>query len=293
MVEHTKQADEENFPVASKLILPELRPVVGAFYEFARTADDIADSPDIDGKEKRRMLDEMENVLRGNTESTDFSACAATLAAALKKRDMTPETACDLLKAFRMDADNKTYETFDELMVYCRYSAGSVGRFILDLHKESPTTYLTSDALCAALQLNNHLQDCRDDYINLKRVYLPSEWMKDENLTPDVLTNTSENPALRRVFNRMISGIDGLLTDATPLPMAIVGRGLRMEVRVIYSLARSLSNRLKKNDILSKKVELKRVDWLKAFVFGVLGGLRRKKISCRIKTPPPLPKKSF
>ena len=293
MVEQTKNAEQENFPVASKLILPHLRPAIMSFYDFARTSDDIADSDTLTGVEKMEMLNEMEAVLCRDAKGNDFSVCAEKLVDALKERPLCVQSAKDLLKAFRMDATNQTYDTFDELMRYCRYSAGSVGRFMLDLHQESPTTYLTSDALCAALQLNNHLQDCKDDFIRLKRFYLPKEWMKEENLTCESLLADKENPALRRVFNKMISGIDGLLTDATPLPMAITGRGLRMQVCVIYRLAKKLSYRLKKQDILTKKVELRPVDWFFAFTFGALGGLRRKKIKCPINKTSLPPKQSF
>ena len=79
----------------------------------------------------------------------------------------------DVLRAFRLDATKLRYRDWDDLMEYCRYSAAPVGRQLLDLHGESRDTWPASDALCAALQVLNHLQDCADDYRGLDRVYLP------------------------------------------------------------------------------------------------------------------------
>ena len=83
--------------------------------------------------------------------------------------------ALDVLIAFRMDVTKLRYENWDEVIHYCRYSAMPVGRFMLDVHGESASTWAASDALCAGLQINNHLQDCGKDYRNLNRVYLPRD----------------------------------------------------------------------------------------------------------------------
>ena len=86
---------------------------------------------------------------------------------------MTAEHCHDVLRAFRQDAEQRRYRDWDELMHYCRYSAAPVGRQLLDLHGESRSTWPASDALCAALQVLNHIQDCAADYRRLDRVYLP------------------------------------------------------------------------------------------------------------------------
>ena len=86
---------------------------------------------------------------------------------------MSPVHAQDLLKAFRLDATKRRYKDWDDLIAYCAYSAMPVGRFVLDVHGESRATWPASDAICAALQINNHLQDCANDYRDLDRVYMP------------------------------------------------------------------------------------------------------------------------
>ena len=86
---------------------------------------------------------------------------------------LDPQHARDLLTAFRMDVIKRRYRDWDDLMNYCRYSAMPVGRFVLDVHGEPRSTWPANDALCAALQIINHLQDCGKDYRDLDRVYLP------------------------------------------------------------------------------------------------------------------------
>ena len=92
---------------------------------------------------------------------------------ALARARLTPQHALDLLEAFRRDVTKLRYADWDELMDYCRYSAMPVGRFVLDVHGEDRALWPANDALCAALQVINHLQDCAKDYRELDRVYLP------------------------------------------------------------------------------------------------------------------------
>ena len=74
-----------------------------------------------------------------------------------------------------MDVTKLRYRNWTELIEYCRYSAMPVGRFVLDVHSEPRETWKANDALCAALQINNHIQDCGQDYRNLDRVYIPQD----------------------------------------------------------------------------------------------------------------------
>ena len=120
--------------------------------------------------EKLAHLDALEATLIGRTEG---EAAAQRLRAVLAERSLSPRHAQDLLTAFRMDVTRLRYRNWDELIEYCSYSAMPVGRFVLDVHGEPRATWPANDALCAALQINNHLQDCRADYRNLDRVYVP------------------------------------------------------------------------------------------------------------------------
>ena len=161
---------DENFPVASRLIHPRHRDVILAFYRFARTADDIADHATARPDEKLRLLEEMRRTVLGET---DAEPTAVALRAIMAARSISPQHAVDLLVAFSRDVTKLRYGDWDELMDYCRYSAMPVGRFVLDVHGEERSAWPASDALCSALQVVNHLQDCGKDYRDLDRVYIP------------------------------------------------------------------------------------------------------------------------
>ena len=129
---------DENFPVASWLIQPRHRALILAFYNFVRTADDIADHATLEAAEKLRYLDLLEAELLGKGDSQKE---AVSLRTALAERSMPPRHALDLLTAFRMDVTKLRYENWDEVIHYCRYSAMPVGRFVLDVHGESTSTW--------------------------------------------------------------------------------------------------------------------------------------------------------
>lgn len=184
---------DENFPVASWIIHPRHRDLILAFYNFVRTADDIADHEMLDGDTKLEYLDLLEAELLGRGETQPE---AVHLRRALAERGMPPRHALDLLTAFRMDVTKLRYEDWDEVIHYCRYSAMPVGRFMLDVHGESTTTWQASDALCAGLQINNHLQDCGKDYRTLNRVYLPRDVLDAAGAKVEDLGLQKSSPAL-------------------------------------------------------------------------------------------------
>src|SRR5579864_5664802 len=181
-----KGRGDENFPVGSFLIRKDLRPHVHAFYRFARNADDIADNPDLSADDKVRRLDRMGEILDGSP--GDDSPAASAMRQSLAATGTTAQHCHDVLRAFRLDATKLRYRDWDDLMEYCRYSAAPVGRQLLDLHGESRDTWAPSDALCSALQVLNHLQDCVADYRNLDRVYLPLQDLDRAGTTVDALT---------------------------------------------------------------------------------------------------------
>ena len=144
---------------------------VHAFYRFARNADDIADNPDLSADEQGAASRRMGEILEGAP--GDDSPAATAMRESLRQTGTTAQHCHDVLRAFTLDATKLRYRDWDDLMEYCRYSASPVGRQLLDLHGESRDTWPASDALCSALQVLNHLQDCAEDYRNLDRVYLP------------------------------------------------------------------------------------------------------------------------
>src|SRR5262249_55973540 len=170
----TKTHRGENFPVASLLIAPRHRGPILAFYRFVRAADDVADHPSLSPSDKFALMDRLEDGLLGKR---DDVADALPLRAALAERGLSPRHAQDLLTAFRIDVTKLRYTDSDDLLGYCAYSANPVGRFVLDVHGEDRGLWPANDALCTALQIINHLQDCGKDYRALNRVYIPLDAM--------------------------------------------------------------------------------------------------------------------
>ena len=203
----------ENFPVASVLISPRHRETILAFYRFVRASDDIADHSSLPEDEKLARLQRMEDTLLGKS---DAAADALRLRAALAKRGLAPRHAQDLLTAFRMDVIKRRYRDWDDLMNYCTYSAMPVGRFVLDVHEESRVTWPANDALCAALQVINHLQDCGADYRNIDRVYIPQDALERYGLTVEALAADKSSPQLQQCIRDLAERTSALLLASEP-----------------------------------------------------------------------------
>ncbi|MBL26301.1 MAG: squalene synthase HpnC [Rhodospirillaceae bacterium] len=267
----SKTAEQENFPVGSWLLPPRLRSHIARYYAFARAADDIGDHPDLSPLDKIVALDRLEAVLAGADPVTDAERSAARLRASLAETRVDPRCASDLLIAFRQDAWKRRYRDWADLIGYCRNSANPVGRYLLALHGESDGTHAPSDALCTSLQILNHLQDLKDDYRQLDRVYLPLPWFTEHGLTPAALDSPRADTAMRRMIDRALDGVDDLNRTAARLPGLVHDRRMRMEAAVIVRVARRLAQRLRAGDPLAGRVALSRVDKLAC----VAGGIQR------------------
>jgi squalene synthase HpnC len=250
---------DENFPVASWIIHPRHRAVIMAFYNFVRTADDIADHATLGADEKLAHLDLLEAELLGKG---DTQPEAVTLRQALADRAMPPRHALDLLTAFKMDVTKLRYANWDELMHYCRYSAMPVGRFVLDVHGESTATWPANDALCAALQINNHLQDCGKDYRNLDRVYLPLDALDAAGASVEALALDKAPASLLQCLHALAARTETLLVESKPFSAEIRDFRLGLEVSVIQTFAEKIVRLLKVRDPLSERVHLSPVELL-------------------------------
>jgi hydroxysqualene synthase len=272
-----KGRGDENFPVGSFLIRKDLRPHVHAFYRFARNADDIADNPLLSADDKVRRLDRMGEILDGVSGGApgDDSPAATAMRASLAETGTTAQHCHDVLRAFRLDATKLRYRDWDDLMEYCRYSAAPVGRQLLDLHGESGALWPASDALCAALQVLNHLQDCAADYARLDRVYLPQDDLAAAGIGVAALAADKASPGLRRVIDGMLDRTAALVDRAHGLAPGVAAFGLRCECAIIVALAARLTRRLRFADPLTQRVELGKTDFFAAFVRGVACGARR------------------
>jgi len=242
---------DENFPVASFIIKPKHRAAVMAFYRFARKADDIADHPSETAETKLALLERMRATLAGDS---DADPEALALRQAQDARGLSPQHGLDLLEAFRRDVTKTRYADWAELMDYCRYSAMPVGRFVLDVHEEDPALWPANDALCSALQVINHLQDCAKDYAALNRVYLPLDVLAAEGCAVEDLAAPVAEPALRRVIAGLAAQTSVLLDQSRPFATGIRDARLAYEVALIQRIAEDLTAKLMRRDPLSERV---------------------------------------
>lgn len=265
-----KGAGDENFPVASFVIRRRHRPAILAFYEFVRVADDIADHATLTPQEKLQRLDTLEASLLG---ANDDEPQGVHLRGVLQARGLTPLHAQHLLRAFRQDAVKQRYETWDELIGYCQYSAMPVGRYVLDVHDKSQATWPASDALCAALQIINHLQDCGKDYRELDRVYIPRDALAARGLDVDALAAKQASPALLQCLHDLAARCAGLLVQSRPLAGMVTDTRLAMEIAAIQALAERLVVILQQRDPLSERVHLSKAAMLATSAGGALRAL--------------------
>ncbi len=254
---------DENFPVASLLIAPRHRPPVMAFYKFVRAADDVADSAAAAADEKLALLEQMRASLMGESDAVPEGVTLRTI---LAERDLPPVHALDLLEAFRRDCTRLRYRDWDDVIDYCRYSAMPVGRFVLDVHGESKDLWPTNDALCAALQVINHLQDCAKDYRELGRVYIPEPMLAAAGVGVEALGESRANPALAGVITALARQNAELLDTARPFARGIKDGRLALEVDLIQTLADDLNTMLIHRDPLSQPVHHSKTDVMALFL---------------------------
>jgi len=264
---------DENFPVASFLIHPRHRGAILAFYNFVRTADDIADHATLPPPEKLRLLDRLEAGLNG---ANSDDAVAVRLRAALAERGLTPKHAQDLIAAFKLDVAKLRYRDWDDLISYCSLSAMPVGRFVCDVHGESRNVWPLNDALCAALQIINHLQDCRDDYRALDRVYVPQDALAASGASVEALGGVRASPALLDCLHRLAARTERLLGESDGFAAAIGDTRLGLEVAVINTLAHRITRILKVRDPLRERVHLSLPAVAGGTMLGVLRGASRR-----------------
>lgn len=264
---------DENFPVASWIIHPRHRALILAYYNFVRTADDIADHATLAPDQKLAYLDLLEAELLGKG---DTQLEAVSLRRALAERGMAPRHALDVLTAFRMDVTKLRYETWDEVIHYCRYSAMPVGRFMLDVHGESTSTWAASDALCAGLQINNHLQDCGKDFRELNRVYLPRDALAAHGASTEQLGLSQSPPAMLACLHGLATRNEALLDEGRSLAAEIRDFRLGVDVAVIQAYADRIVRLLKVRDPLRERVHLNKFELLVFSLAGMLGEAGRR-----------------
>jgi phytoene/squalene synthetase len=185
-----------------------------------------------------------------------------------------------------MDVTKLRYESWDELIHYCRYSAMPVGRFMLDVHGESTSTWAASDALCAGLQINNHLQDCGKDYHDLDRVYLPRDALQAAGASVEALGAARASAPLLQCLHALAARTERLLDESKSLAAEVKDFRLGLEISVIQAFADRIVWFLKLRDPLSERVHLNPLELITLGIGSLVGEMSRRAIGRRPQSKP-------
>ncbi len=236
----------ENFPVGSRLIPRSLRPHVCSIYAFARAADDFADEPGMKDTERLIRLDRWEERLNACLTAPDGPVFTA-LAETIRTHHIPTQLLRDLLWAFRLDVTTQRYQTFDDLLSYCRYSANPIGRLILHLfgHRDE-RRLLLSDAICSALQLTNFWQDVAVDF-SRGRVYIPQDDMNRFDVTEENLADERVTPGFDDLLEFEIARTETLFKDGRSLSETVTGR-LKFELRLTRLGGLRILDKIRQNE---------------------------------------------
>ena len=264
----------ENFPVASVLLPRPMRPHLAAIYAFARTADDYADEGSAGPVERLRQLDDWLAQLHEAIDSdAPRPACAAdperpappagpaspersrrersrspvliAVAETIRVHRLPVSLFEDLISAFRQDVTTGHYETWDDLLDYCRRSANPVGRLLLRVAGYADDRLdRTSDAVCTALQLANFWQDIELDW-RKGRLYVPRAERDRCGAREEDLDSRTWTPAWQRAIAGVAHRTRTLFDQGKPVCDGVSGR-LRLELRFTWLGGRRILDRLER-----------------------------------------------
>jgi squalene synthase HpnC len=253
----------ENFPVASILLPARLREPVALIYRFAREADDFADEGDAQPEVRLQQLDQFRSQLRRIEAGAPPSiAWFSDLAAIIHLHHLPISAFDDLLSAFAQDVVQSRYETYAQVLDYCRRSANPVGRLLLVLygtHAREPLAW--SDAICTSLQLINFLQDVAIDY-QKGRIYLPLDEMKDAGITEQQIATAQADGKWKEFMSFQVARARALLEFGAPLGRTLRGR-IGLEMRMIIAGGARVLEKIEqvRGDIFHHRPVLRPADW--------------------------------
>jgi squalene synthase HpnC len=259
----------ENFPVASFLCPPALRPAVAAIYWFARTADDIADEGQATARERLDDLAayraDLAATVRNLPASSRWPHVFEPLCAVLLRHALPEQLLADLLDAFVQDAvktrDQSGYGDRAELLDYCRHSANPIGRLLLHLYGVNDAACLTqSDQICSALQLINFWQDLSQD-LPRGRFYLPFADCQAHKVAQAELLTLVDTPQTRQLLASEVRWAREMMRQGAPLVHALPGRA-GWELRLVVQGGLRILDRIEAGgfNALSTRPKLQRRD---------------------------------
>lgn len=241
------QTHYENFPVGSRFIPKKYREVIHLIYAFARVADDIADEGNAAPAVKIEKLNQWERMLLLSVEGNASDEFFKKLSIVIKQFRLEVRHLQDLLVAFRKDAENLQYETFNDVLQYCKYSANPIGRLMLEIFQcSNETTIPLSDKICTALQLTNFWQDISVD-TRRNRFYIPLGELQAYKLSLDNVKNRDTFPPFRLLMKHQVERTEKLFEEGKEL-FYHVPEDFRLELQLIWYGGMRVLDKIKKLD---------------------------------------------
>ncbi|GAB4339782.1 MAG: squalene synthase HpnC [Calditrichia bacterium] len=257
----------ENFPVASRLMPAHLQPHIAAIYAFARTADDFAD----ESADRAALLNwrkELHNCLTRRSNNPIFRALAETI----RIHQLPLEWLDDLLTAFLMDLEKNRYESLEDLLAYCRFSANPVGRLMLQLlgYRE-PELFNWADSITTALQLANFWQDISID-ISKNRIYIPKDFQRKHGVSENQILKREVAPGWEPLMKELVNLTREMFRQGLPLLQAVNGR-FKWELKFTYLGGLTILDKAETEipNLLENRPVLKKSDWLKIALKSLVG----------------------
>lgn len=253
----------ENFPVASILMPPRLRPAVRAIYAFARSADDLADEGSALPEERLEALEGYERALDDiEKDGASGGAIFGPLASVIRNYRLPLQPFRDLLSAFKQDVVTKRYTNFEDLLDYCRRSANPVGALMLHLYDEANDKNLRdSDAICSALQLINFWQDVAIDW-QKERIYLPRLDLDHFGVSEESIATHRADDAWRSLMRFEVDRARRMMLSGAPLALRMPGR-IGWELRMIVQGGLRILEKIEAvdYDVFRRRPTLATGDW--------------------------------
>lgn len=253
----------ENFPVSSFLIPFNYRKDIAIVYWFARTADDLADEGNISDQKRLDALNEFENEFNKSLVDKSQNAEFKILSQTIKSKNLNPELFNDLLSAFQQDVIKKRYNTFDEVLDYCKRSANPVGRILLEIFNiKDKTAVINSDKICTALQLTNFYQDTKLDF-EKGRIYYSLDEMEKFKVTEKMFALGENNLNIKALVNHNVERAQNLFDEGKDLLKYLSGR-FKYEIKWTIAGGEKILDKVRKNnfDVFSSRPKLSKVDFL-------------------------------
>lgn len=261
----------ENFPVASFLIPKNKRIDIAIIYWFARTADDLADEGQFSPGERLSALDEFEKHFNESLKGKFISDEYKILSDVIVRNNLNPKDFIDLISAFKQDVIKNRYETFDEVLDYCKRSANPVGRIVLNIFDiRDEEAYKFSDKICTALQLTNFFQDVEIDYAK-GRIYFPKDEMIRFNVDEKMFEMKENNPNFSALLKYSIKRTGNLFKEGRSLFRFLSGR-LKLEIKWTVAGGEKILSKIEKNNyqIFGNRPKLNKADFISILLKSII-----------------------